>query len=75
MKLELVRYVVNSEVDFVENEVDKIKVGISVICNLVGDNNTNEVALPLTVINNNSQTGDQMDAQRMSEITNLIINY
>lgn len=75
MKLELVRYVVNSEVDFVENEVDKIKVDISVICNLVGDNNTNEVALPLTVINNNSQTGDQMDAQRMSEITNLIINY
>jgi hypothetical protein len=75
MKIELIKYIVNSEVDFIENEVDKIKVDISVVCSLVGANNTNEISLPLTVINDNSQTGDQMDTQRMNEVLNLINTY
>lgn len=75
MKLELKRYVINSEVDFIENGVDKIKVDISVICDLVGASNSNEISLPLFVINENSQTGDEMDTQRISEINNFINTY
>lgn len=65
MKLELKRYVINSEVDFIENGVDKIKVDISVICDLVGASNSNEISLPLLVINENSQTGDEMDRSEL----------
>jgi len=75
MKLELKRYVINSEVDFIENGVDKIKVDISAICDLVGASNSNEISLPLLVINENSQTGDEMDAQRINEINNFINTY
>ncbi len=75
MNLTFVRYDVLQEIDFVENEVDKIRVNISVVCNLVGDNNTNEISIPILVINENSQTGDEMDAQRINEINNFINTY
>lgn len=75
MELVFKRSVVNSEVDFDDNGVDKINVSITVVCDLVGVNNTTEIALPLTVINLNSQTGEEMDADRTAAINNLIANY
>jgi len=75
MELIFKRSVVNSEIDFVENGIDKINVDITVVCDLVGVNNTTEIALPLIVINLNSQTGEEMDIDRMIAINNLIANY
>ena len=75
MELVFKRSVVNSEIDFVENGIDKINVDITIVCDLVGVNNTTEIALPLTVINLNSQTGEEMDADRTAAINNLIANY
>ena len=75
MELIFNRSVVNSETDFEENGIAKINVNITVVCDLVGTNNTNEIALPLTVINLNSQTGEEMDIDRMIAINDLINNY
>jgi hypothetical protein len=75
MELIFKRSVVNSEIDFVENGIDKINVDITIVCDLVGVNNTTEIALPLIVINLNSQTGEEMDIDRMIAINNLIANY
>ena len=75
MNLVFKRAVVNSETDFIDNGVDKINVNITVICDLVGVNNTNEIGLPLTVINLNSQTGEEMDIDRMIAINEFINNY
>jgi len=75
MELIFKRSVVNSEIDFVENGIDKINVNITIVCDLVGVNNTTEIALPLIVINLNSQTGEEMDIDRMIAINNLIANY
>jgi len=75
MNLVFKRAVVNSETDFEENGIAKINVNITVVCDLVGANNTNEIALPLTVINLNSQTGEEMDIDRMIAINDLINNY
>jgi len=75
MELIFKRSVVNSEIDFVENGIDKINVNITVVCDLVGVNNTTEIALPLIVINLNSQTGEEMDIDRMIAINDLINNY
>lgn len=75
MNLVFKKAVVNSETDFDDNGVAKINTSITVVCDLVGSNNTNEIGLPLTVINLNSQTGEEMDEQRTTEISNFIINY
>ena len=75
MILQLKDYIVNREIDFTENEVAKIKADITIVCNLIGDNNTNEISIPILVINENSQTGEEMDTQRLLEINNLINNY
>lgn len=75
MNLVFKRAVINSETDFDDNGVDKINVNITVVCDLVGTNNTNEIGLPLTVINLNSQTGEEMDIDRMVAINDLINNY
>ena len=75
MNLVLKRTVINSETDFTENGIEKINVYMSVVCDLVGANNTNEIALPLTVINLNSQTGEEMDADRVAAVNDLINNY
>ena len=75
MNLVFKRAVINKETDFIDNGIDKINVDITIVCDLVGVNNTTEIALPLTVINLNSQTGEEMDADRMIAINNLIANY
>ena len=75
MNLVFKRAVINKETDFVENGIDKINVDITIVCDLVGVNNTTEIALPLTVINLNSQTGEEMDIDRMIAINDLINNY
>lgn len=75
MNLVFKRAVINSETDFDDNGVAKINTNITVVCDLVGTNNTNEIGLPLTVINLNSQTGEEMDEQRILEINNFVNNY
>ena len=75
MNLVFKRAVINKETDFIDNGIDKINVDITIVCDLVGVNNTTEIALPLTVINLNSQTGEEMDIDRMIAINNLIANY
>jgi hypothetical protein len=75
MEIHFNKYIVNSEVDFVDNGVDKIKASISLIVNVVGANNFNEMVIPVEVINLNSETGDDMDAKRLSECMLIVNNY
>lgn len=75
MNLTFKHAVINKETDFTENGIDKINVNITVVCDLVGANNTNEIGLPLTVINLNSQTGEEMDIDRMNAINDFVNNY
>jgi hypothetical protein len=69
MKLIFKKYIVNTETDFVEDEIDKIKVHLTVCAGIEGDT---ENIMPLKtydlyIINLNSQTGEEMDSQRQSE--------
>jgi hypothetical protein len=75
MKIEFKKYIVNSETDFVEEGVGKIKASISLIVNVVGTNNSNEMVIPVEAINLNSDTGDDMDAKRLSECMLIVNNY
>ena len=75
MELQFKKHIVNSEVDFVDNGVDKIRTSISLIVNVVGANNSNEMVIPVEVINLNSETGDEMDAKRLSECMLIVNNY
>jgi hypothetical protein len=69
MKIIFKKFIVNTETDFVEDEIDKIKVHLTVCASIEGDT---ENIMPLKtydlfVINLNSQTGEEMDIQRESE--------
>lgn len=75
MELRFNRYIVNSEVDFLDNGVDKINVSLSLIVDVVGANNTNEMVIPVEVVNLNSQTGDEMDLARLNKCMEIINNY
>jgi len=75
MEIQFNKYIVNSEVDFVDNGVDKIRTSISLIVNVVGANNSNEMVIPVEVVNLNSETGDEMDAKRLSECMLIVNNY
>lgn len=75
MEIQFNKYIVNSEVDFVDSGVDKIRTSISLIVNVVGANNSNEMVIPVEVINLNSETGDEMDAKRLSECMLIVNNY
>ena len=66
--MELVKYIVNSETDLNEDGVDKVIADLSVVISISG----NEVSIPLKVVNLNSQTGAEMDAQREQEVNNFI---
>lgn len=60
---------INSEVDFIEDEIKKIKTHLTV-CVKVEDDIDNIVPVltySLYVINLNSQTGEEMDKQRELE--------
>jgi hypothetical protein len=63
---EFTRYIVNKEEDFIEDGVDKISSHLTVCVGVVGavDNKPPEMTRDLIVVNLNSQTGAQMDAQR-----------
>jgi len=69
MKLILKEYLINSEVDFIEEEVKKIKTHLTVC--VKAEDDINDVLPVLTfdlyVINLNSQTGNEMDDQRQLE--------
>jgi len=75
MNLQFKHAVINKETDFVENGIDKINVDITIVCDLVGTNNVQEIALPFVVINLNSQTGEEMDIDRMIAINDYVNNY
>lgn len=75
MNLTFKHAVINKETDFVENGIDKINVDITIVCDLVGTNNVQEIALPFVVINLNSQTGEEMDIDRMIAINDYVNNY
>ena len=75
MELQFKKYIVNSEVDFLDNGVDKINVNLSLIVDVVGANNTNEMVIPVEVANLNSQTGDEMDLARLDKCMEIINNY
>lgn len=75
MELQFKKYIVNSEVDFLDNGVDKINVNLSLIVDVVGANNTNEMVIPVEVVNLNSQTGDEMDLARLDKCMEIINNY
>lgn len=75
MNLTFKHAVINKETDFVENGIDKINVDITIVCDLVGANNTQEIALPFVVVNLNSQTGEEMDIDRMIAINDYVNNF
>ena len=67
MQLELVQIQVDSEKEIHDGNDVTIQANLSLHCKLIGQNSEAYVILPMTVINTNSQTGVQMDAQRASE--------
>jgi len=75
MNLTFKHAVINKETDFVENGIDKINVDITIVCDLIGTNNVQEIALPFVVINLNSQTGEEMDIDRMIAINDFVNNF
>jgi len=75
MKLQINKIIVNSETDFIENEVKKVRADITIACNLYGDNNTREVPISIEVISLNSDSGDSMDLQRQTACENLLNNF
>ena len=75
MKLELKKIVVNSETDFIENDIEKVLANITIVADLVGANNTQEVPISIEVVSLNSDRGDEMDAQRQAACENLINNF
>lgn len=69
MQLIFKKYIVNTETDFIEDEIDKIKVHLTVCAGIEHDT---ENIMPLKtydlfVINLNTQTGEEMDSQREAE--------
>ncbi len=75
MKLELKKIVVNSETDFIEDEVEKVLANITIVADLVGNNYTREVPIYIGVVSLNSDRGDEMDAQRQAACENLINKF
>lgn len=76
MKLIFKKYLVNQEVDFIEDEIKKIDAQLTIFVRIEED--IDELFAPLTyhlnVINLNSQTGDEMDNQRLSEAIVFVDN-
>ncbi len=75
MKLELKKILVNSETDFIENDIEKVLANITIVADLVGANNTQEVPIYIEVVSLNSDRGDEMDAQRQAACENLINKF
>ncbi len=73
MKIELKEYIVNSESDFNEDDLDKIKVHLTV-CVQDTDKIIPVITYDLYVINLNSQTGEEIDEQRFNEATEFVNN-
>lgn len=74
MKIIFKDYTVNSEVDFIEDDIKKIRVHLTVLAKPEED--VEDLFSPLTydleVINLNSQTGEEMDEQRLNESIQFI---
>lgn len=77
MKLILKKCIVNSEVDLIEEgQPDKVIANLTVYIGMEEDLNNifPPVAYDLKVTNLNSQTGVEMDEQRMKEVLEFIEN-
>ena len=75
MQLIFKKYIVNTETDFNEDGVDKIKVHLTVCA---GSEIDTENIMPMKtydvyVINLNSQTGEEMDSQREAESIAFVV--
>jgi len=75
MQLIFKKYIVNTETDFNEDGVDKIKVHLTVCAGIEIDT---ENIMPMKtydvyVINLNSQTGEEMDSQREAESIAFVV--
>lgn len=76
MTLEFIKYIVNKEEDFIEDDVDKIKAHLTVVSKIREDVN-NELPLmtfDLIIINLNSQTGIEIDEQRLAASIEFVNN-
>lgn len=76
MKLEFIKYVVNTETDFIEDGIQKINVHLTVVSKSIAD--VNNIMPVLTsdvyVVNLNTQTGVEMDNQRLEASINFLNN-
>ena len=75
MKLELKKIVINSETDFIEDGVEKVLASITIVADLSGENNIREIPISIQVVSLNSDTGTDMDTQRLAACENLINNF
>lgn len=75
MTLELKQFLTDSETEFTEDGVIKIRANISVHADLIGSENTQRIIFSLSVINLNSQTGAEMDAQRSAEVSAFLAGF
>lgn len=75
MKLELQSFIVNNEVDIVDGGIDKVLANISILINVIGANTTNTMVAQIDVISLNTDTGVEMDLQRLAACENYILKY
>lgn len=76
MQFEFVKYNVESELDFVEDNTEKINTLLTVYYRVSSSEDPHNI-IPLlqqqlTIINLNSQRGDEMDQQREQECINYV---
>jgi hypothetical protein len=77
MQFKETQRLIESETDFTEEGVEKIRTVISVWLGLAEDvnNKFSTTKEQVIVINLNTQTGVEMDAQRDTEIAAFVANY
>lgn len=75
MEFKYKNYNVESENDFKEGGIDKIRTVLTVYFEIVGDSKYLPILNEqIIVINLNSQTGEEMDEQREEEAANFVKN-
>jgi len=78
LQFELKKYIINKEEDFIEDWVDKIRAFLTVCIATVWmkDGRPPLMTADLEVINLNTQTWEEMDAQRRQECLDFVTrNY
>jgi len=75
MILQLKKIIVNSETDFIEDDIEKVLADITIVANLIGKNETREIPISTQVVSLNNDRGFEMDAQREIHCENLINKF